>query len=145
MLISSLSLGYYLQSRIGNVVYQSWLLTMRFNGIYVEAHVFQPRRRCLGCLRKACWHWIGISLLPSALARIYIWLDVDPAASISLATRSQLRISVDILRFKTELDYIKLKAFCSVACGCQRHRRCFLMEKEMRLRPIRISLVDHGH
>ena len=42
---------------------------------------------------------VGIgSGLPSAsaLARIYIWLEVDPAASIALATRSQLRISVDI-------------------------------------------------
>ena len=38
------------------------------------------------------------SSLPSAsaLARTYIWLEVAPAASIALATTSQLRISVDI-------------------------------------------------
>ncbi len=32
----------------------------------------------------------------NALARMYIWLEVAPAASIALATTSQLRISVDI-------------------------------------------------
>ena len=32
----------------------------------------------------------------NALARIYIWLEVAPAASSALATTSQLRTSVDI-------------------------------------------------
>ena len=32
----------------------------------------------------------------NAFARRYIWLEVAPAASIALATTSQLRISVDI-------------------------------------------------
>ena len=40
---------------------------------------------------------IGSSLPnANALARMYISLDVAPAASIALATTSQLRISVDI-------------------------------------------------
>ena len=41
----------------------------------------------------------------NALARMYIWLDVAPAASIALATTSQLRTSVDIC------DWIKTSKF----------------------------------
>ena len=61
----------------------------------------------------ACGKLVGIgSGFPSAnaLARIYIWLDVDPAASIALATTSQLRISVDILLPSSSV-FTKLKAF----------------------------------
>ena len=35
----------------------------------------------------------------NALARMYIWLEVALAASIALATKSQLRTSVDICGF----------------------------------------------
>ena len=50
-------------------------------------------------LKGAAGKLVGIgSVLPSAsaLARMYIWLEVEPAASIALATMSQLRVSVVI-------------------------------------------------
>lgn len=66
----------------------------------------------------ACGKLVGIgSDFPSAnaLARIYIWLEVEPAASIALATTSQLRTSVDMLRL-SKLCLQNLKLFEAV-CG----------------------------
>ena len=75
---------------------------------------------------------VGIgSGFPSAraLARIYIWLEVDPAVSIALATRSQLRISVDIWRVLTE-KFIKLKASCGYPWP-QRPLKLFWLKKRL--------------
>ena len=85
-----------------NVVYESWLVKMRFNDLSVGGSCHPATAEMLWGARGKL---VGIgSGFPSAsaLARIYIWLDVDPAASIALATRSQLRISVDIFETRNE-------------------------------------------
>ena len=46
----------------------------------------------------------------NALARMYIWLDVAPAASIALATTSQLRTSVDICFYIKDVFSLALLA-----------------------------------
>ena len=70
----------------------------------VEPHSYEALISCdqpatAEMLYGASGELVGIgSSLPSAsaLARMYISLDVAPAASIALATTSQLRTSVDI-------------------------------------------------
>ena len=44
----------------------------------------------------------------NALARMYIWLEVAPVASIALATTSQLRTSVDIFNSIEDLKILAI-------------------------------------
>ena len=92
-----------------------WSVMVQWNWEFVVLFVEDFDQPATAEMLWGAWgKLVGIgSGFPSAraLARIYIWLEVDPAVSIALATRSQLRISVDIWMI-WDKSLIKLKASC---------------------------------